>query len=954
MTSPATKSDQELGNDEFGKGNYNEAISHYNRAINKCPKSRVPCLTNRSLCFLRLGDNDKALNDAMEALRLDPFYIKAIYRKACALEKLGRLSEAYVETKELMVRNPGDKSFQSLYTRLSTDLKQQIDEQSSTKAQIDAAAKAIVDASDRDGVYNHLRKLVHFVQRGSGARQLGEPYIDTVHHGEVEVMNFVVHYPDSECQCLAFKFFEEICKESVKRSKFVLTQVIECDNLVRIIAHSEKKEVSASASALLDTAIYWISDLEARRKEKKPINVPYKFDESAQKLIDEVFRNSGYWLDEPSCLSHGRDNFLRFVIKYADREQSLAWSARYISFGIPKVLRIAGSIASYPRYLPMSPDTTMLATCTLGSIYDDLCSDPERELFRQTCESFINDLLVNCNEDNAYAFKVKAIQCLICILQGVFDVGNSILGSHSLVPVIMELASSGNATEQKIALDALLLSSSKADKAAGLLSSGLEVLKVLFKSTNEDVQVRALVEEVEIIPKVTSTNNKVVSCKGTDYSKRTISETGFQRLTKACIDFLCSSIYDRKRHAIDGLAYLTLDADVKEELLGNEIAMKELFSVCQEAEKAEHGSQETAFSATVIISNLSNAEPLKRPDEEMVKLAKYAQHHIPVSHPKDSEEYIKKRRSRLVHLGVCSILNFLAKQKSESCCLTVAKIFCALSEEQSHRGEIVAAGAAKTLVPLSSKTRSSSSFASRAISKLAISCNPEMAFPGERCVEVVDSVCGLLHPDNSGLDNFEALLALTNLATVSSLVRSKMLKEHYSDIEHYMFEEHEMIRRAATEVVCNLACEHECRLKYEGENDRVKLLVALCGEDDLLLNKAAAGALCQLTDQSLIICRKVLEVKTFNGIFKELMTSDDAELQFRAFYVVQNIMNKDDSMDLLKCIVASELMDVIMAMTRIELSNDDVNRKRVVDIANEIVKFCLQQEFIKPGVDAFN
>lgn len=62
-------------------------------------------------------------------------------------------------------------------------------------------------------------------------------------------------------------------------------------------------------------------------------------------------------------------------------------------------------------------------------------------------------------------------------------------------------------------------------------------------------------------------------------------------------------------------------------------------------------------------------------------------------------------------------------------------------------------------------------------------------------------------------------LVLQTLPTLSC--RQKILKEKAVPmIEGYMFEEHEMIRRAATECMCNLAMSKEVRVGPGGPRDR--------------------------------------------------------------------------------------------------------------------------------------
>lgn len=109
---------------------------------------------------------------------------------------------------------------------------------------------------------------------------------------------------------------------------------------------------------------------------------------------------------------------------------------------------------------------------------------------------------------------------------------------------------------------------------------------------------------------------------------------------------------------------------------------------------------------------------------------------------------------------------------------------------------------------------------------------------------MVRPLVSLLHLQRSGLENFEGLMALTNLAGISERLRygcgagaglfrlggegrgpaqggrrsllpcrrQKILKERAVPmIEGYMFEEHELIRLAATECMCNMAMSKEVR-----------------------------------------------------------------------------------------------------------------------------------------------
>ena len=68
-------------------------------------------------------------------------------------------------------------------------------------------------------------------------------------------------------------------------------------------------------------------------------------------------------------------------------------------------------------------------------------------------------------------------------------------------------------------------------------------------------------------------------------------------------------------------------------------------------------------------------------------------------------------------------------------------------------------------------TLNGKSLAAQALAKMAITINPEVAFPGQRILEVVRPLLKLLHPERTALQNFEALMALTNITSVSDSAR---------------------------------------------------------------------------------------------------------------------------------------------------------------------------------------
>ncbi|XP_074579682.1 uncharacterized protein LOC141836158 [Curcuma longa] len=81
------------GDDAFRKKDYLMAVDAYTQAIDLDP-NEATLLSNRSLCWIRLGQGEQALADAKACRALKPDWPKACYREGAALRLLQRFDEA--------------------------------------------------------------------------------------------------------------------------------------------------------------------------------------------------------------------------------------------------------------------------------------------------------------------------------------------------------------------------------------------------------------------------------------------------------------------------------------------------------------------------------------------------------------------------------------------------------------------------------------------------------------------------------------------------------------------------------------------------------------------------------------------------------------------------------------------------------------------------------------------
>ncbi|CAH3190861.1 unnamed protein product [Porites evermanni] len=92
---PAVKFAQskEKGNALVKQNLYDEAVACYTECIEIDPEN-VAVYTNRALCYLRLNQDELAIQDTTEALRLQPDNVKALFRRALAKKALNQYDSA--------------------------------------------------------------------------------------------------------------------------------------------------------------------------------------------------------------------------------------------------------------------------------------------------------------------------------------------------------------------------------------------------------------------------------------------------------------------------------------------------------------------------------------------------------------------------------------------------------------------------------------------------------------------------------------------------------------------------------------------------------------------------------------------------------------------------------------------------------------------------------------------
>lgn len=100
---------REQGNQLFRGGKHEEAAAKYtealkSRAVETSTKATI--LTNRAACYLKLKQYEKCVSDCTDALQLDSSLVKALYRRAIALEQLSDFNASFEDLTKLIKIDP--------------------------------------------------------------------------------------------------------------------------------------------------------------------------------------------------------------------------------------------------------------------------------------------------------------------------------------------------------------------------------------------------------------------------------------------------------------------------------------------------------------------------------------------------------------------------------------------------------------------------------------------------------------------------------------------------------------------------------------------------------------------------------------------------------------------------------------------------------------------------------
>jgi len=365
-----------------------------------------------------------------------------------------------------------------------------------------------------------------------------------------------------------------------------------------------------------------------------------------------------------------------------------------------------------------------------------------------------------------------------------------------------------------------------------------------------------------------------------------------------------SSVVD----AIEGLGYLSMESTVKELLSKDKVFLKRLFALVpfQKSTSSSTASNDLnptiVYGVIIIICNLVAYRPRLSEEQKqvenlkrMTKTGKGLAAAPETVSSLENDDHVKARIHSVMEAGAFSVFSAaISSNASLGVRVNVGKSLLSIVEEREYRGEVLQAGGAKVLQIIIRKGLATSGDTSndnfnaldlepiQALAKLAITSSPVQVF-GPNVGAMYDAIRPLSillqHPLSNLLQRFEAVMALTNLASHSADMSSRIAGAEglLNKVELLLLEEHTLVRRASMELICNLIAGSDATFERYGGGEspnstsKIHVLLALSDVDDLPTRLAASGALATLTSAP-SVCRALIALQFERHRFLPIMT----------------------------------------------------------------------------------
>ncbi|XP_077258713.1 protein unc-45 homolog B-like [Temnothorax americanus] len=902
---------KQKGNEEFNKGNWSEALSDYTNALNLVENNaeKTVYYKNRAATYLKLNDYENAIEDCDSALKI--CCNKALYRRCQALEALERFEEAHRDAEIIISSDPSNKVIHPVLTRLQDRHKNP-----NLRATISQMMDSVFNESaDKEEYKYAMHNLFVNACDEAGAEEIFK-------NEGVSKLAQLIKVEENKNATYAIRILGELCKNNINRTESVLKYIglLRCLEIMNSTCTDRVKASQICLQNILNTYSGMNDETDSKPDKTSCETHKNELDTILSCLLNNIANRTIAGLT--------RDAIIELIMCNIHHTE-LGWAEQLIKFrGLQKLMEVASEMEEF-KYkessMNITSSTRIKTSMCLTKIYENVYYDAAKEKFIDAIEKFIKDKLLT--SDSQSESKVRGMVAITTLMFGPLDVAYAIIIKRGVLEMIIAMSETDDVFQKKVVCECIIVAMTKFKQANVFICRCVRILEHLYIfSTYDTIRVRALVG----LCMISKFEKSILSSYTTIEPFAQFADETMKKLTKICARFLINPKKDKemRKWAIKGLRYLTIDVEVKEQLIKDQqqAAVKAIIDLITET-----NDQSVLCDVTIMLVNLCCAYDDNELIPEMIESVMFIKYYFSGRDEPKEDDFMKISRRALVEVGVTSALARLAKTDNQNCKELVARVFHAICSQQELREIVVQQGGAEALLSLAlSSTDKGKKHAWRALVHLAHTIPP--AFPDQTIMQIVWTIINLLNSECSVNERCEALTALCNLASVNNSVREYIFKEAgFENFEDYMHDDNNMLKRKAAQLINNLVLCRKVAVQYcEQRSYQVGYLTLLFENKDTDIDtiKALAGTVAMLTAVSKAACEEIICADPLLKFLHNLLINTDDDLQHKGTKIALNMMRS--TIDLAaKLIKNINIMGPLTALSE----NDTVPDNKIKELA---------------------
>ncbi|CAG8464345.1 8833_t:CDS:2 [Diversispora eburnea] len=534
-----------------------------------------------------------------------------------------------------------------------------------------------------------------------------------------------------------------------------------------------------------------------------------------------------------------------------------------------------------------------LSLLILTKLHEHSCKNNLLDLFKKSSSNIILDWL-NSTEKNV---KLDGYHSLEALFQISHELGSNILLKDGVMEDIMDCIEFEPDEVQISITELLSVACAQKNSRALVITHCQKYLTTLMTNKNQKLKTLAAVILTKIMLNEKSSDDINNNKNNDDDNKIKVIDENEEFLIDLFENMVLNNQNDVgiRINAIEGLAYSSLKSTMKEMISYHPTLLLEIYKLIQDSEKTNNT---LFYGVAIILSNITSyKKKLSETEEKYLRLKKMAGESSSNLEPDplDNDEYVINRCKQVMNSGVIKPLIIMLKSNSQVIRQLITKIFLNLATDQNNRGKIVQQESKESMLNVI-----------HTLAKIAITMDPNLAFRGERSSDLVRPFL-ILCQSESELCQFEALMALTNLSGVDDEIRKKIFESKgIPIIENLQLSDNFMIRRAATEFLCNMMFFEPVFNLYSESEEKIKILVALSESEDFATKRAASGALAILSIDP-ESCQSIMKRSYGIDVLKALLIDQSEELQHRSLEIIKNMTKVDNNKEIVEALIKNKI-----------------------------------------------